>query len=317
MKLAIVMDPIQRIKIEKDSSFAMLLAAQKRGLQLFYIEPNDLFLDHDLACAKTKGLIVKDDLKGWYEFTSEQVSELGDFDIILMRQDPPVTPEYYVATYILEHAQKAGARVVNDPRSLRDVNEKIYCTWFADVMSPTLVSKDQTTLMSFLDVHKDIIVKPLHSMGGDSIFRIQQGDPNTSAMLEAVSTKFSQFIMAQKYVPEITQGDKRILLINGKPVPYALARIPKSGETRGNLAAGGTGKAIPLSEHDYEICHRVGNKLIEKGLYFVGLDVIGDYLTEINVTSPTCIRELDKAENLDIAGDFIDFLVDECSKKFA
>ncbi len=312
MKLGIVMDPIERIKIAKDSSFAMLLAAQKRGLELFYMEPRDLFLDQNLACAKVKTLSVDDDPASWFEFGSEQILPLNKLDIILMRQDPPVTMEYFVATYILEQAQATGVLVVNDPRSLRDVNEKVYCTWFAELMSPTLVSKDTTRLFEFLLKHQDVIVKPLHSMGGDSIFRIKSDDPNTSVILESVSAHGTQFIMAQRYIPEIAAGDKRILLIDGKPVPYALARIPKPGQTRGNLAAGGTGEGVTLSKRDKEICTAVGDKLREKGLIFVGLDVIGDYLTEINVTSPTCIRELDKLYDLDIAGDLIDCLIQKC-----
>ena len=306
MKLAIVMDPIERIKIEKDSSFAMLLAAQQRELSLYYMEPKDLFMDHGTACGQCKTLRVKDDAKAWFELGTPQSVALSEFDIILMRQDPPVTTEYYVATYILENAQRQGVLVVNDPRSLRDVNEKVFCTWFPDVMSPTLVSKDPFTLMNFIQLHQDVIVKPLHNMGGISIFRIQSGDGNTGSILESVTAHYSEFIMAQKYIPQIKQGDKRILLIDGKPIDYALARIPKPGEIRGNLAVGGTGKAIPLSDNDRIICDTVSKTLTDKGLLFVGLDVIGDYLTEINVTSPTCIRELDKACNLDIAGDFID-----------
>lgn len=306
------MDPIDRINIKKDSSFAMLLAAQSRNLDLYYMEPADLFLDQATACAYARTVAVTDDPNQWFELGQRELIELGRLDIILMRQDPPITLEYYVATYILEHAQRSGALVVNDPRSLRDINEKIYCTWFADVMAPTLVAKQQDTLLGFLKLHQDVIVKPLHSMGGDSIFRIQLNDPNTSAMLESVSSHYRQFIMAQRYIPDISKGDKRILLIDGEPVPYALARIPKTGETRGNLAAGGTGKGLPLSERDKEICSIVGKPLRNKGLLFVGLDVIGDYLTEINVTSPTCIRELDREFNLDIAGDLIDTLLAKC-----
>ena len=308
MKLAVVMDPIERIKPHKDSTLAMLLAAQKRDLTLYYLEPQDLYLEkaraHGLACS----LKVMDDADCWYELGPQQVMDLGQMDLVLMRQDPPVTMEYHVATYILEHAQEQGALVVNDPSALRDVNEKAYCTWFPELMAPTLISKDSTTLRGFLNQHGDIIVKPLHSMGGDSVFRITQGDLNTSAIFESVSENFHQFVMAQAYIPEIRVGDKRILLIDGEPVPYALARIPAAGETRGNLAAGGQGVGVELSERDLEICRTVGPHLKERGLLFVGLDVIGDYLTEINVTSPTCIRELDREYGLDIAGDFIDCL---------
>ena len=315
MKLGIVMDSISRINITKDSSFAMLLAAQKRELEIYYIKPGNLFLDHNTPCAKAKPIKVDDNPSSWFATGKQHAMELNQLDIILMRQDPPVTTEYYVATYILEHAQQQGVLVVNDPRSLRDVNEKMYCTWFAEVMAPTLVSKHRETLLEFLNIHQDIIVKPLHSMGGDSVFRLQIGDPNTTTILESVSSRYQEFIMAQRYIPEITKGDKRILLIDGEPVPYALARIPKSGETRGNLAAGGNGIGISISERDKEICSIVGKPLRDKGLVFVGLDVIGDYLTEINVTSPTCIRELDRIYDLDIAGDLIDCLIEKSAAR--
>ncbi len=309
MKLGIVMDPIQRIKIEKDSSFAMLLAAQERGLELYYMEPSNLFLTGSTAFAKTRTLSVEDNPDNWFQFGREETIELSQLDILLMRQDPPVNMEYFVATYILEQAQNTGVLVVNDPGSLRDVNEKVYCTWFADLMSPTLVSKDIDQIRLFLEEHGDIILKPLHSMGGDSIFRTGKNETNLNVILETLTQHGQQFIMAQAYIAEISKGDKRILLIDGKPVPYALARIPKQGETRGNLAAGGKAEAMPLTKREQAICEEVGPKLREKALLFVGLDVIGDYLTEINVTSPTCIRELDRAHDLDIAGDFIDCIL--------
>ena len=314
MKLGIVMDPIQRITIKKDSSFAMLLAAQARGMTLFYMEAADLFLLDGKAYAKVKKLSVNDDEGQWFQFHSEEKIELSSLDLILMRLDPPVDQEYYVTSYILEQAQRAGALVVNDPQSLRDVNEKVYCTWFAEFMVPTLVSKDQQELKAFFQVHGEIILKPLHSMGGDSIFRVKQGDLNFNVILENMTRHGREYIMAQAYIAEIRQGDKRILLIDGKPVSHALARIPQKDETRGNLAAGGRAEALALSKRDHVICSVLGPKLVKKGLLFVGLDVIGDYLTEINVTSPTCIRELDRACGLDIAGDFMDCLISRLKK---
>lgn len=311
MKLGIVMDPIKRIKTEKDSSFAMLLAAQKRDLEILYMEPQDLFLKENRACANIKMLSVEDNPDSWFQFTAEDTIELASLDIILMRQDPPVDMEYFVATYILEQAKNAGVLVVNDPASLRDVNEKVYCTWFADLMSPSLVSKDVDQIRLFLEEHTDLILKPLHSMGGDSIFRVRKDETNLNVILETLTQNGQQFIMAQRYIPEITHGDKRILLIDGKAVPYALARIPRDGETRGNLAAGGRAKAMPISPEEQTICEAVGPTLKDKGLLFVGLDIIGNYLTEINVTSPTCIRELDRAYDLDIAGDFIDCVLSQ------
>ncbi len=309
MKIGIIMDPIQRIKIDKDSSFAMLLAAQVRDCDLYYMEQSDLYLDQDQACGSCRSIRVVDDPSHWFDLGEREQRPLSDLDIILMRKDPPVDADYLSATYMLERAQQQGVRVVNDPRSLRDVNEKLYCLNFPELMTATIVSSDPQCLRDFLAKHTDIIIKPLHSMGGDSIYRLTQSDTNLSVILESMTRRGQHAVMAQKTIPEISDGDKRILMINGKPVSHALARIPQTGETRGNLAAGGSAKARPLNQRDREICERVGPTLVEKGLYFVGLDVIGDYLTEINVTSPTCIRELDRACDLDIAGDLIDSLM--------
>ena len=286
----------------------MLLAAQARDCELYYMEQSDLYLDQATACASLRPIRVMDDASHWFDLAGRDDRRLADLDVILMRKDPPVDADYLSTTYILEQAQQQGARVINDPRSLRDVNEKLFCLNFADLMTATCVSSHAQRLREFLDQHGDIIIKPLHSMGGDSIFRLTQSDNNLSVILESMTRHGQHAVMAQKTIPAIRDGDKRILMINGKPVSHALARIPRSGETRGNLAAGGTARAQPLSDRDREICDRVGPTLVEKGLHFVGLDVIGDYLTEINVTSPTCIRELDRACDLDIAADFIDSL---------
>ncbi|MCG8325747.1 MAG: glutathione synthase [Thiotrichales bacterium] len=309
MKIGMVMDPISGINIKKDSSFAMLLAARARGHELYYMEQADLYLELDRPCAGMRPLEVQDDPAGWFDLGSVQDLPLTDLDLILMRKDPPVDNEYLVTTWILEHAQRLGVTVVNDPKALRDANEKIHCTWFPQLMAPTVITADGERVKDFLGQHGDIILKPLHSMGGDSIFRIGREDPNLSVILESMTAHGRRSIMAQKHIPAILDGDKRILMINGEAVPYALARIPATGETRGNLAAGGSARARELSTRDREICTAVGPVLRDMGLYFAGLDVIGDYLTEINVTSPTCIRELDQAFDLDIAGELIDSLV--------
>ncbi len=306
IKLGVVMDAIAYINIRKDSSFAMLLAAQARGWQLYYMELADLFLRDGQAYARMQYIEVIDNAKNWYHLTHETIQPLHTLDVILMRKDPPFNLEYIIATYLLEQAEKQGTLIVNKPQSLRDANEKLYTMWFPQCCPPNLVTNQIQLIRDFLVQHQDIILKPLDGMGGASIFRIRQNDVNTSVIIETLTDHQRRFIMAQRFIPEISQGDKRILLIEGKPIPYALARIPALGETRGNLAAGGRGEGIALNERDYWICEQVGATLREKGLIFVGLDVIGDYLTEINVTSPTCIRELDQQFNLDIAGQLMD-----------
>ncbi len=301
MKLGIVMDPIGSIKLKKDSSFALLLAAQARGWTLHYLEQNDLYLRDGTAYGRMRGLHVLDDPNGWFEFLDDTHAPLAALDVILMRKDPPFDMEYIVSTYLLERAEQAGTLIVNTPQGLRDANEKVYTAWFPDCCAPTLVSRDAAQIRAFLVEHQEIILKPLDGMGGASIFRVRAGDLNTNVIIETLTAHGHKFAMAQRFIPEISAGDKRILMIDGEPVPYALARIPAAGEARGNLAAGGTGVGIPLSERDRWICAQVGPALRAKGLLFVGLDVIGDYLTEINVTSPTCIRELDKLYDLNIA----------------
>ncbi len=301
IRLGIVMDPIASIAFKKDSSLAMLLAAQARGWSLFYMEQQDLYQQASTARARTRPLQVFEDPQHWFELQAEQDIALSDLDVILMRKDPPFDNEFVYSTYLLEQAEQAGVLVVNRPQSLRDCNEKLFATQFPQCTPPTLVSRRADILREFAIEQRDIILKPLDGMGGASIFRHREGDPNLSVILETLTAHGSQQIMAQGYLPAIKDGDKRILMINGEPVPYCLARIPAAGETRGNLAAGGRGEARPLSERDRWIAAQVGPTLREKGLLFVGLDVIGDYLTEINVTSPTCIREIDNAFGTKIA----------------
>jgi glutathione synthase len=305
-EIGIVMDPIGSIKVYKDSSFAMLLAAQARNWTLIYMEQHDLFLRDGEAFAMTRRLRVADQTADWFELGEPEERRLGDLDVILMRKDPPLDMEFIYTTYLLEQAENAGAIVVNRPSALRNSNEKLFAAQFPDCCAPSLVSRNPVRLRSFLEEHGDIILKPLDGMGGASIFRVQAGDPNISVILETLTVLGQRTAMAQKFIPEISAGDKRILMIDGEPVPYALARIPAAGETRGNLAAGGRGEGVELSARDRWICQQVGPELKARGLTFVGLDVIGDYLTEINVTSPTCIRELDKIYGLDIAGQLMD-----------
>lgn len=306
IKLGIVMDPIGSIKVHKDSSFAMLLAAQKRGWELFYMEQDDLFLDDSRCHATMQKLSVRDEARDWYSLSEERTAAVDELDVILMRKDPPMNMEFIYSSFLLERAEAQGVLVVNSPAAIRDASEKLYTAWFSKCCPPTRVSRDAVRLKEFLANHGDIIVKPLDGMGGASVFRIQEDDPNLNVILETITANGRTSAMAQRYIPEITEGDKRILMINGEPFPHALARIPASGETRGNLAAGGRGEGVDLSERDRWICDQVGPALREQGLMFVGLDVIGDYLTEINVTSPTCIRELDTLYNADIAGQLMD-----------
>ncbi len=306
IKLGIVMDPISAINIKKDSSFAMLLQAQSRGYQLHYMEMADLYLLEGQARARTRLLQVEQNPARWYEFQGEQDIALGDLDVILMRKDPPFDTEFIYATYILERAEDAGALIVNKPQSLRDANEKLYTSWFAEHTPKTLVSRDAARLKAFYQAEGDVILKPLDGMGGASIFRLKPQDPNVSVILETLTAHGTMYAMAQRYIPQIADGDKRVLVVNGEPVPYCLARIPASGETRGNLAAGGRGEARPLSDSDWAIARAVGPVLKAKGLIFVGLDIIGDKLTEINVTSPTCIREIEAAFAVSITGMLFD-----------
>lgn len=308
IRLGIIMDPIAHIAFKKDSSLAMLMAAQARGWSLFYLEQQDLYLRDGEVRARPRPLKVFNDARHWFELEDEQDIALHELDVVLMRKDPPFDSEFLYCTHLLEQAERRGLLVVNRPQSLRDCNEKLFATRFPHCTPPTLVSRRIDVLRRFAEEHHDVILKPLDGMGGSSIFRHRAGDPNLSVILEILTAHGSRQIMAQRYLPAIKDGDKRILMIDGEPVPYCLARIPASGETRGNLAAGGRGEARPLTERDHWIAAQVGPTLREMGLLFVGLDVIGEHLTEINVTSPTCIREIDAAFDTDIAGQLMDVI---------
>jgi glutathione synthase len=308
IKLGMVMDSIGHINIKKDTSFAMLLEAQSRGWELHYMELNDLFLRNGRAFARTRALTVQRNAQQWHQFIGEQDIPLDQLDVIMMRKDPPFDQEYIYATYLLERAESMGVYVVNKPQSLRDANEKLFTAWFPQCCAETLVAREPARIRDFLFEQGEIILKPLDGMGGTSIFHLRQNDPNLSVIMETMTVNNSRYVMAQKYLPEIKDGDKRILLVNGEAVPYALARIPAKGETRGNLAAGGRAEGRKLTEQDWWIANQVGPTLREKGLIFVGLDVIGDKLTEINVTSPTCVQELDQQFGLNITGLLMDHI---------
>jgi glutathione synthase len=308
IKLGVVMDPIGSIQVKKDSTLAMLLAAQRRGWELFYMEQPDLFLADNAARGRMRVLSVADDPADWYTLGEVQAQPLAGLDVILMRKDPPFDMDYIYSTYLLELAERAGTLIVNKPQSLRDANEKLFTTRFPQCTPPTLVSSQADLIRNFLAEQGDIILKPLDSMGGTAIFRVRDGDLNIGVIIETLTHHGQRLIMAQRFIPEIRAGDKRILIIDGEPVPRALARLPAEGEVRANLAVGGRGVGVDLSERDRWICEQVAPVLRERGLLFVGLDVIGDYLTEINVTSPTCIRELDAEFGLDIGGQLMDVI---------
>ncbi|MDG2461276.1 MAG: glutathione synthase [Luminiphilus sp.] len=308
LQLGVVMDPIASIHYKKDTTLALLWAAQDRGWSLFYIEPDGLFLDGAVPMANARPLVVHQNPEHWFDLAETEALPLTQLNIILMRKDPPFNMEYIYATYLLERAEQLGTLVVNRCRSLRDCNEKLFATEFPGCCPPLLVSRNISSLRSFHREHRDVIFKPLDGMGGSAIFRAQEHDPNVSVILETLTGLGKQTIMAQRYLPAISDGDKRILMINGEPVPWCLARIPLAGESRGNLAAGGSGRVQPLSERDQWIAAQVGPTLRERGLYFVGLDVIGDYLTEINVTSPTCLREIEAESGHNVAGPLLDTL---------
>jgi len=301
------MDPISTIKVAKDTSFAMLLEAQRRGHALHYMEQGDLGLRDGVPFARLAPLSVRDDPSGWYTLGERHWRDLSEMDVVLMRKDPPVDAQFIYDTMVLDAAQRSGVQVVNNPQALRDCNEKLFTLQFPQCIAPTLVSRDASELRRFVTEHGEVVLKPLDGMGGRGIFRVRAGDSNLNSMLETLLAggmhgEGRHFTIAQKFIPAISAGDKRILLVDGEPVPYALARIPQGDEFRGNLAAGGRGVGVPLSERDRWIAAQVAPELRRRGLRFVGLDVIGDYLTEINVTSPTCARELDAQFGLNIAG---------------
>jgi len=304
--LGVIMDPIAGINTAKDSTWAMILAAQRRGWSVRYMQQGDIYTSDGEARAVSQRLELTPGATPWFRLADKREHRLGECDAILMRKDPPFDIEYIYTTYALDLAERDGALVVNRPQSLRDANEKYFTAWFPQCTPPTLVTRSPERLRTFIETHHDCILKPLEGMGGASVFRVSETDPNRGVIIETLCRHGAQSVMAQRFIPEISAGDKRILLVDGEPVPYALARIPAPGETRGNLAAGGRGEGIPLSERDRWICAEVGPILRRKGILFAGLDVIGDYLTEINVTSPTCIRELDKQFDLDIAGQLME-----------
>lgn len=306
MKLGVIMDPVAGIKVEKDTTLALLLAAQRREWEIHYMEMDDVYLIGNTARASARVMTVADDASDWYQLQQRTELELSDLDVILMRKDPPFNMEYIYMTYILEHAAARGTLVVNDPAALRNVNEKAFITQFPQCIAPTLISRNAQQIHAFLEQHGQVVLKPLDGMGGASVFRVDKEDSNRNVIVETLTRNSQSFIMAQQYLAAIEQGDKRILLVDGRPLEHALARIPKSGDIRGNLAAGGTGKGVDLSERDYWICEQVGPRLRSMGLVFVGLDVIGDYLTEINITSPTCVKELERLYDCDIAGKVMD-----------
>lgn len=304
--LGVIMDPIEGINPKKDTTLALLLAAQQRDWPIFYMEVQDLFLVNDKPFARMRSLHVKDDVKHWFKFCKETIAALDSLSVILMRKDPPLDMQYIYATQLLDKAEQEGVLIANHPQSLRDFNEKLFTLNFPQCCPPSLVTSSIHAAQEFLLQHQDIIAKPLDGMGGRSVFRVRNNDANSNVILETLTNNNQSYMMLQRYIPEVRDGDKRIIMINGKPIPYALARIAPPGETRANLAVGGTGKAVKLSERDVWICQQVGPHLREKGLLFVGLDVIGDYLTEINITSPTGVRELDEQCNLNIGAQFID-----------
>ena len=306
MKLGVVMDPIDSINFKKDSTLAMMIEAQERNHEIIYMTSNSLFINSGEASAISSRVEVRNDPSDWFSLGDREEIKLSDLDAILMRQDPPFNSDYIYNTYILEMASRSGVNVFNNPKSLRDCNEKVFATEFPQCCTKHLVSSEKSLLIDFVNIYEDTVIKPLDGMGGASIFRIKKSDPNLNVILETVTKHFSEKVMIQEYIAEISEGDKRILVINGKPMDAAIARIPAEGELRGNLAAGASAVAKSLSERDLWICNEVGPSLVEKGLVLVGLDIIGDFLTEINVTSPTCFKEYKELCDIDVAKKFID-----------
>lgn len=305
--LAVVMDPIADIKYAKDSTLAMLLAAAARNWDLWYLEQHDLSLRDGVAWGRARSLAVRADPVSWFTLGERQDLRLGELNCILMRKDPPFDTEYIYTSYILERAELAGALVVNRPRGLRDMNEKVYTAWFPQCCAPTLITRDMADMAAFLAGHGKIVAKPLHGMGGRSIFVLEAGDKNANVVFETLTDYGQRFAIVQRYLPEIAEtGDSRVLLVDGEPIPYALARIPGASDHRGNLAAGAKGQGRPLNDRDRWLAAEIGPKLAAEGMLFVGLDVIGGFVTEINVTSPTGIRELDKQFGLNIGAVLMD-----------
>ena len=306
LNTGVVMDPISQIKTYKDSTFAMLLEAQRRGHKLYYMEPRDIFARDGRVFADMQRLEVRDNTTDWFSLAPVESKPLDELDIVLMRRDPPFDMDYIYTTYMLELAENAGTLVINQPQSLRDANEKFFINNFPQCCVPMLISSSSNLLREFVSQHGRCVVKPLDGMGGESVFQVSDADMNLNVILETITRHDSRPVMAQRYIDEISEGDKRILIVNGEPVPYALARYAGKGDFRGNLAKGGSSKGVPLSERDRWICSQVAPELKKRGILFAGLDVIGDWLSEVNVTSPTCIRELDEEFGLNIAGQLFD-----------
>lgn len=310
--LGVIMDPIATIHPKKDSTLALLLEAQDRGFELLYMEVPHLFLQYGLAWGLCQPLQVFNDKARWYSLGERTARPLDQFDVLLMRKDPPVNLEYIYATHILEHAEQNGVLVINKPQGLRDANEKLFATWFPQCMPPTLVSSSTLLLKNFMEEQACIVLKPLDSMGGKNVFKCAVGDPNVPIIMDYLTHHETQCIMAQQFVPEVSsRGDKRILLIDGVPIPYALARIPAANDFRGNLSAGAKGVGQELTDRDWWICKQIGSRLRATGLIFVGIDIIGEYLSEINVTSPTCVKEIEREFKIDIAGKILDCIIEK------
>jgi glutathione synthase len=304
--IGVVMDSIESITPYKDTTLLLLLTAQTRGWKIMYMEQNDLYLNDNIPSASMVELKVQDDEVKWFSKGEIEFQPLSNLNVILMRKDPPFNTEYIYTTYILEAAEKLGVTVINKPQSLRDYNEKIFSTLFPQCIPPLIVSSHSGKIKKFLNKQDEIILKPLDGMGGSSIFKVCNSDPNLNVIIETLTCKGTQTIMAQKFIPDIIKGDKRILMIGGEPIPYCLARIPPKGDIRGNLAIGGKGIVQELDDRDLWIANQVGGFLKEKGIIFAGLDVIGNYLTEINITSPTCAREIEREKSIDIGGKLFD-----------
>ncbi len=313
MKIGFVLDPLPSLNVKKDSSYAMMAEASARGHELYAMQQDGLVWKRERVVGVMSELTLEKGPRGWYSLDPAVELPLSELDCVLMRKDPPFDVEYVTTTWLLEQAEREGARVFNRPRALRDHSEKLAIAQFSRFVAPTLVSRSPNQLHGFIDQHADVVLKPLDAMGGQSVFRVRDSDPNRNVIVETLSDLGRRTVMAQKYIPEIRDGDKRVLVIGGKPVPYCLARIPRAGETRGNLAAGGTGVARPLSARDAELAQALGPELARRGVLLAGLDVIGDWLTEVNVTSPTCFVEITQQTGFNVAGMFLDELERACA----
>ena len=313
MRIGFITDPLNSLKIKKDSTYAMMAEAARRGHELYVMQQDDLVWKRNHVYAAMRQITLRKGSGNWYALDPASETLLADLDCVLMRKDPPFDVEYVTSTWLLEQAQREGARIFNDPRALRDHSEKLAIAQYPQFLAPTLVARSANQLHGFTDEHGHVILKPLDGMGGQSIFHVTESDPNRNVIVETLSGEGRRSVMAQRYIPQIRDGDKRVLLIGGKPVPHCLARIPKPGESRGNLAAGGTGVAKPLSPRDLEIANTLGPELARRGLLLVGLDVIGEFLTEINVTSPTCFQEITDQTGFNVAGMFLDELQAACA----